>query len=95
MMSRTIVGVGAVVIVMLAVEACDDRPRTWKSFVYPNAANMDYVISTDGFQDFESCQMSAVDTLHDMGAASGDFACGYRCGLQAGSGVEVCKEKRK
>jgi hypothetical protein len=83
-------------VAMLALTACDDRPRTWKAFVYPNVERMDRFVTIGGFKDFDSCQVAAIDTLYRAGASrSGDYVCGYRCGFSPEYGLEICKEKRK
>ncbi|CAN7305924.1 hypothetical protein LJR164_001603 [Phenylobacterium sp. LjRoot164] len=85
-----------VVLCALALVSCDDRPTTWKAFVYPDIENMDRFVAMDGFKDFESCQTAAINVRNFTGGAiAGDYICGYRCGFKAEYGMEICKEKRK
>lgn len=80
----------------LTLFGCDDRPRTWKAFVYPDIERLDRFVTIGGFKDFESCQVAAIDALNRAGAAySGDYVCGYRCGFDPEYGMEICKDKRK
>jgi len=77
--------------------ACDDRPTTWKAYVYPDRENMDRVLKLDGFVDLKSCQVAAFGTLAFLDRISeGDYECGYRCAPKADfGGLDVCAETRR
>lgn len=89
----------AITIALLA--GCDDRPTTWKAYVYRDVEDMEKVHARDGWATFEECQEFATGSLDALteqgliGPSGGDYVCGYRCGFKPEYGIEVCKEKRK
>lgn len=79
------------------VASCDDRPRTWQAYVYPDRNDLTQVLEMGSFKTFEQCQQAAINSLRTLGLAdAGDYECGYRCGPdERYGGINVCKETRK
>ena len=76
--------------------ACDDRPKQWDAFVYPNAANLAVYERIAGFKSFELCQQAAIDRLRrETDPDGGDYECGYKCEPHPELGGFVCEETRK
>jgi hypothetical protein len=89
--------VSVLFVTALALAACDDRPKQWDAFVYPDAENLAAHEEIRGFTSFDHCQTAAINHLrqhHD--ADAGDYECGYRCGpAPGGLGGNLCEETRK
>ena len=85
----------AALVTLLA--ACDQRPRTWQAFVYPDRSDLNRVVEMGSFKTFEQCQQAAINSLRTLGVADiGDYECGYRCGpSERYGGINVCKETRR
>jgi len=83
--------------VCFSLAACDQRPKLWQAFVYPDANALTRVVEMGSFETFEQCQQAAIEGLRTLGLAEvGDYECGYRCRRQERyGGVNVCKETRQ
>lgn len=84
--------------------ACDNRPATWKGFVYPDGADLGSHVELGSFDTFEQCQASARDVIKgfgrseegEQGQSAADYECGFKCAAHASiGGLNVCKETRK
>jgi hypothetical protein len=80
----------------LLLAGCDDRPKEWTAWVYPDASDLTRSETIRGFNSFERCQEAAIDRLRQFPDPDrGDYECGYMCRYDPGKGLSVCKETRK
>jgi hypothetical protein len=81
---------------LLMLVACDSRPDQWDAFIYPDFERSDRLERINGFKTFELCRGAALDRISELPDPSkAQFECGYRCGIQPGSGgLNICKETR-
>lgn len=77
--------------------SCDDRPRQWDAFVYPDRNDLSISETIAGFKTFELCQRAAINRLRSLpDPDDGDYECGYMCEARPDlGGINVCKETRK
>lgn len=81
---------------VLLVSGCDDRPKSWTAFVYPDGSNLQSSIEMGGFKSFQQCQVAAIRRLRALDDPDqGDYECGYRCEWRPDMGLNVCKETRQ
>lgn len=74
---------------------CDDRPKEWTAWVYPNANDLTFSESLVGFKSFEQCQEAAIGKLRSYSKPdAGTYECGYMCRYEPRFGTNVCKETR-
>ncbi|QNM83250.1 hypothetical protein H8M03_02555 [Sphingomonas sabuli] len=80
---------------LLLLAACDDRPRQWDLFIYPNAGDLTVHEELRGFTSFEHCKAAADYALKLRSPeGGGTFECGYMCRYDPGMQINVCKETR-
>lgn len=94
---RPVTRLGALLLASGALAGCDDRPRQWDAFVYPDRNNLAVSEKIAGFKTFELCQEAAINRLRSQpDPDAGDYECGYRCGPDPRyGGLNVCEETRK
>lgn len=86
----------ALLISLLALIACDDRPKEWTAWVYRDQADLTQSLKLVGFNSFERCQEAAIATLRSYpDPDAGDYECGYMCRYDPAVDLSVCKETRK
>lgn len=85
-----------VIMSLLALAACDDRPKEWTAWVYRDRTDLTQSVKLVGFNSFEHCQEAAITTLRSYDDPdAGDYECGYMCRYDPGLQTNVCKETRK
>ena len=80
---------------MAVVTGCDDRPRQWDAFIYPNFEGSDEYQTIRGFKTFELCQAAALDRIRQLPSPDGaQFECGYKCEYRPGIDSNICEATR-
>jgi hypothetical protein len=81
----------------ILLAACDNRPKQWDAFVYPNIEGSDNFERISGFKTFELCQQAAIDRVRSLPEPEkAAYECGYMCGRNPDfPEFETCKETRK
>lgn len=86
----------ALALTALLLAGCDDRPKVWTAWVYPDAPDLTKSVKLEGFKTFEQCQSAALNTLTAfVPDGTGDYECGYQCRYDPGSDLSTCAETRK
>ena len=82
---------------LLVLAGCDNRPKQWDAFVYPDRNNLAVQEKIAGFKSFKLCQQAAINRLRTLpDPDGGDYECGYMCGPSPDfPGLNLCKETRK
>lgn len=82
---------------IMLLAGCDDRPKQWDAFVYPDRNDMSQSETIAGFKTFELCQQGAINRMRSFPEPdNADYECGYMCGPREDfGGINVCKETRK
>jgi hypothetical protein len=85
------------VLVLLLLAGCSDRPGEWAAIVYPDRTDRTNFDVTPRFQTFEYCREAARERMKQIQVGNGgDYECGYRCELGGSpSRMNVCEETRK
>jgi hypothetical protein len=81
----------ALLVVAVGLASCDDRPRQWDAFVYPDFEGSQAFERIEGFRSLELCRKAAtgrIQQLKEPGKAA--YECGYRCAYNAGWKTHVC-----
>ena len=79
----------------LAIVACDDRPRQWDAFIYPDSEGSEKFVRISGFKTFELCRDAATDRIQSFPEPEkAAYECGYMCRFEPTYGMNVCKETR-
>ena len=79
----------------LLLAGCDDRPKEWTAWIYPNAPDLMVSERIEGFTTFESCQQAAINRMRQLpNPDRADYECGYRCRYDPKSDISICKETR-
>ena len=80
---------------LVALAACDERPKDWTAYVLPNPDRMESGVHIRGLKDFETCRRAAIDVMVKLGGADvGIFECGYDCHYSRSYRTQICKEMR-
>ncbi|MBA4010699.1 MAG: hypothetical protein C0481_02420 [Phenylobacterium sp.] len=80
---------------LLAVAACDQRPKDWTAYVLPDPDQVESGVHVGGLKDFEACRRAALDVMVRLGGSdSGVFECGYDCHYSRSYRTMICKEVR-
>lgn len=75
----------------LALVACDDRPRQWDAFVYPDSEGSDAYETIEGFRSLELCRKAAENRIRQLKEPEkADYECGYQCRFDPDWGISVC-----
>ena len=80
---------------LLTVLGCDDRPRQWDAFVYPDAEGSEFYETIEGFRSFELCRQAALNRIGQLKMQDkAAYECGYRCRHDPQMKIHICKETR-
>ena len=83
------------VLVVLALASCDDRPNQWDAFIYSNDPSNDPLERIEGFKSFELCQKAAISRIKSLpDPSSAYYECGYKCRFEPKYDMSICKETR-
>lgn len=81
----------AALVLLLGLAACDDRPRQWDAFIYPDFESSQAFERIDGFRSLELCRKAATDRIHNLkDPEKASYECGYRCGYDASWQTNIC-----
>jgi hypothetical protein len=84
-----------VILPLLLIAGCDDRPRQWDAFVYPDMEGSESHETIAGFKTFELCRSAALARIAQLpNPTEAGYDCGYMCGYNPRSQSRVCKETR-
>jgi len=85
------------IIMLLLLAGCDDRPGEWSMIVYPNRADRTKFVVTPRFKTAEYCKEAAIERMNTLQLnGSGDYECGYKCDTSGDPHkMNRCVETRK
>jgi hypothetical protein len=70
----------SLVLVLLLLAGCDDRPGGWSAIVYPDRADRTKFVVTPHFSSASYCLENAGEKMEEIQvAAGGAYECGYNC----------------
>jgi hypothetical protein len=80
----------------LGLAACDDRPKQWDAFVYPDfEGSYDYE-RIAGFKSLELCRQAATNRIAQLPHPDqAQYECGYMCRHEPGMDAYICKETKE
>lgn len=82
-------------LLLLLLAGCNQRPRQWDAFVYPDFEGSDAYEKIAGFKSFELCQSAALTRIRQLPDANkAAYECGYMCRYEPDMKINVCKETR-
>lgn len=86
----------ALLVSALLLAGCDDRPKRWDAFVYPDFNGSETFETLVGFKTFEQCQSAAINRIAQLPTPEkADYECGYMCRYDPQMQLNVCKETKK
>lgn len=91
---------GASLIALASLTACDSRPSTWTAFVYPEDRRLYGEIIRTGLSSEAECREVAQQTIADLerlgiresAQNSALYECGYRCAFRSDWHIHVCSK---
>jgi hypothetical protein len=83
----------SLVLVLLLLAGCDDRPGAWSAIVYPDRADRSKFVVTPHFSSASYCLENAKEKMLEIQvAAGGAYECGYDCEQYDLHRMNVCKK---
>lgn len=86
----------SIALLALGLAACDDRPKHWNAYVYPDFEGSEEYETIAGFKSLEYCRWTATKRIEQLRQPEkADYECGYMCRYDPQMQINVCKETKK
>ena len=86
----------ALLVPALLLAGCDDRPKHWNAYVYPDFEGSEKYETIAGFKSLEYCRWAATKRIEQLPTPDkADYECGYMCRYDPQMQMNICKETKK